>query len=234
VTKTKTANSFSKCILSVAFLASTADLCAADPQQKDASATRNPAPAVSLFDGKTLENWRVLAINDFEDHGKVTVADGEIVLEKGKPATGISYQGDFPRQDYEVSLEAKRVEGSDFFCGMTFPVEAQYCTLILGGWGGGVTGLSNIDDESAVENETTGYVNFEKDRWYRVKLRVCNRYVEVWIDDKKVIDVDGQDRKFSIWWEQEPVRPFGIATWYTTGAVRNIQLQRLSASSPEP
>ena len=37
--------------------------------------------------------------------------------------------------DYELRLEAKRVEGGDFFCGLTFPVGKEYCTLILGGWG---------------------------------------------------------------------------------------------------
>ena len=56
---------------------------------------------------------------------------------------------DFPREDYEVSLEARRLEGTDFFCGLTFPVGKEPCTLIIGGWGGTTVGLSNVDDYSA-------------------------------------------------------------------------------------
>ena len=52
--------------------------------------------------------------------------------------TGVTYQGQFPKTDYEVSLEAMRVDGVDFFCGMTFPVRSEFCTLIVGGWGGEV------------------------------------------------------------------------------------------------
>ena len=57
--------------------------------------------------------------------------------------------------DYEVTLEAMRVDGNDFFCGMTFPAGKDPCTLIVGGWGGTVVGLSSINGMDASENETT-------------------------------------------------------------------------------
>lgn len=218
-------------IVLLLLLVSCATINGDEPKTQTQSPSRGKKPT-PIFDGKTLNGWHVLSKLDFEDHGKVTVADGEILLGKGKPATGIRYQGDFPRLDYEVSLEAKRVDGRDFFCGMTFPVGQQYCTLILGGWGGGVTGLSNIDDEAAVENETTGYVDFKTDQWYHVRLRVTQQEVEAWIDGKKIVDLDSKDRKFSIWWEQEPVRPFGIANWYTGSALKNILLTR-TITEPE-
>jgi len=183
-----------------------------------------------LFDGKTLKNWRVIKINDFELHGKVSVKDKAIVVEKGKPASGIVYTGKPPRVNYELSLEAKRIEGNDFFCGLTFPVQKSYCTLILGGWGGGTTGLSNVDDASAVDNETSGYTDFKQNRWYKVRLRVTEKKIEAWIDKEQIIDLDSSDRKFSIWWEQEPARPLGIATWHTTAAFRNIHLRELAGS----
>ena len=182
---------------------------------------------ITLFDGKRLDGWRVLDVADFEDHGAVEVKDGQIVLGRGKPASGIGWKRDFPRTNYELTLDAKRVEGGDFFCGLTFPIDDTYCTLILGGWGGGVTGLSNIDNMSAVENETTDYIEFEQDRWYRLKLRVSARKIEAWVDDKMVVDVTTKDHKFSIWWEQEPARPFGIASWNTKAAVRNIRIRPL-------
>ena len=46
--------------------------------------------------------------------------------------TGITYTNPLPRTDYEVTLEAMRVEGSDFFCGLTFPVGSNSCSLVVG------------------------------------------------------------------------------------------------------
>ncbi|MDP6468955.1 MAG: serine hydrolase [Pirellulaceae bacterium] len=181
----------------------------------------------SLFDGHSLAGWRVLNKYDFERHGKVTVKDGAVILDQGSPATGIAISGKPPRIDYELNWEAKRIQGSDFFCGLTFPVNENYLSLIVGGWGGGVTGISNLDGMSAVENDTTDYREFEQDRWYRLRLRVTRETVAAWVDDEQIVDVTLKGRKLSIWWEQEPVRPLGFAAWYTKAAVRNLTLKRL-------
>src|SRR5690606_37392906 len=130
--------------------------------------------------------------------------------------------------------EAKRISGSDFFCGITFPVGDQFCTFVAGGWGGGVTGLSNINDMAAVENETTDFINFQQDKWYRIRLRVTDERIQVWIDNKKMVDVERANKKFSIWWEQEPLRPLGIASWHTTAALRAIRLERLNDEANSP
>jgi len=181
----------------------------------------------SLFDGRSLGKWKVIDVFDYSRHGEVSARDGRIVLEKGQPATGIKWTGPFPKIDYEVTFEAMRVEGDDFFCGMTFPVGESALTLVLGGWGGPVVGLSSIDGEPAVENETCLHVDFKKGHWYRVRLRVAEPRIEVWIDREKVIDLATQDRKFTLYWSMEPALPFGIATWRTTGAVRDIRVRRL-------
>jgi CubicO group peptidase (beta-lactamase class C family) len=181
----------------------------------------------SLFDGHSLAGWRVLNKYDFDRHGKVSVKDGAVILDQGVPATGIAFSGAPPRIDYELSWEAKRIQGSDFFCGLTFPVNENYLSLIVGGWGGGVTGISNLDGMSAVENETTDFRDFVQDRWYRLRLRVTREAVAAWIDDEQIVDVTLKGRKLSIWWEQEPVRPLGFAAWYTKAAIRNLTLKRL-------
>jgi hypothetical protein len=183
----------------------------------------------SLFDGKTLGPWKVIDEYDFEDHGKVRVDGGRVILEKGSPATGIRWTGEFPRIDFEASWEAMRVEGEDFFCGASFRWNDSPLTLVLGGWDGSVVGLSSINGEPAVENETCGYVDFEQKRWYRVRLRVTQPKIEVWLDEKKIVDLPTADRRLSIYWEMEPCLPFGFATWYTTGALRNIKVRSLKA-----
>ncbi|NIO36058.1 MAG: DUF1080 domain-containing protein [Planctomycetales bacterium] len=195
----------------------------ANPAGAEAGATQN------LFDGKTLAGWNIADKFSFANHGDVRVRNGRIELQAGSPATGIVWTGQPPRNDYQLSLEAMRTDGSDFFCGLTFPVGEEYCSLILGGWGGELVGLSNVDAMSANENETTAYEPFQQNRWYRVRLRVATGRIEVWIDQRQVIQLETAGRRFDVWWEQEPVRPLGIATWHTAAALRNIRLQRLAS-----
>ena len=182
---------------------------------------------VSLFDGQTLDGWQTLTEHSFKRHGEVAVEDGRIVLREGGPATGIRYTGEVPRQNYELTFQAMRLDGNDFFCGLTFPVGESPCTLIVGGWGGGVVGLSNVDGRHAEENETMEYRQFENGRWYDVRLRVTAERIAAWIDGEQLVDLPTANRKFSVWWEQEPAVPLGIVSWQTTAAVRNIRLARL-------
>jgi hypothetical protein len=180
-----------------------------------------------LFDGKSLAGWKV---TEFGGEGEVLVKNGTLVMSSGNDMTGVTYsRADFPRIDYEVDLEGKRVEGNDFFCTVTFPVGESYCSFVVGGWAGTVVGLSSIDGFDASQNETTTYKTFKRDQWYRVRLRVTQSKITTWIDDKQTVDLATKDRKISIRPECEPCRPFGIATWRTMGAVRAIRVRTLSA-----
>jgi hypothetical protein len=177
-----------------------------------------------LFDGKTLEGWE---ITNFGPQGPVYVSGDAIILAMGDGCTGITWKGEFPVMNYKVSLEAKRVAGNDFFCGMTFPVKDDPCTLIVGGWGGPVVGLSSIDRKDASENETTRLIKFETDRWYNICLVVKEDTIRAMIDNEIVIDLPTEERIFSIRPEVELSKPFGIASWRTTAALRNIRLERI-------
>ncbi|HUG92752.1 MAG TPA: DUF1080 domain-containing protein [Planctomycetaceae bacterium] len=180
---------------------------------------------ISLFDGKTLDGWKV---SKFGGEGPVTVEDGRILLGFGSDLTGIHTDRKLPKINYEVDVEAMRVDGSDFFCGLTFPVKDDPCSLIIGGWGGGVCGLSSLDRLDASENETTTYREFKKGQWYKVRLRVMENRIQAWLDDKEIVDVDTTGRRLSIRYEVEPSRPFGFASWQTTAALRNIRIRELS------
>ncbi len=187
------------------------------------------AEPVRLFDGKSLKNWKV---TNFGGQGEVKVKQGQLLLSFGETLTGVTWEGPpLPKQNYEVQLEAKRVDGTDFFCGLTFPVGEDYLSFILGGWGGGLVGLSCLDGYDASENHTTDYVEFQSDRWYQVRLRVTEKQVAVWLDGKKIVEVDPTRHKLSLRMEVESSRPFGIAAWQTTAALRNITLRRLDAQA---
>jgi len=194
-----------------------------------ASAAARPPATVegegwrSLFDDKSLTGWRV---TDFGGGGKVEVQNGLLVLWMGEPFVGVNCTNEIPKVNYEVAFEAMRVAGSDFFCGLTFPVSDSHCSLIVGGWGGGVVGISSIDGADASENETTQFITFETGRWYRIRVRVTEQKLEAWIEQKKVADVMTAGRKITTrFGDIELSKPFGLASWSTSAAFRGIRIR---------
>lgn len=196
----------------------------ADPAATDTPAVR-PETLV-LFDGRSLEGWTK---TDFFGPGEVKVEGGAIVLSVGKPMTGItSTRRDLPKADYELIYEARRLEGMDFFAAATFPVGDSYVTLVNGGWGGNVTGLSSIDGADASENDTGAYVKYRDQTWYRFRVRVTGEVIRCWIDDQKIVDVGIRDRLLGTRIETRANQPLGFATWETGGAVRKVEVRRLT------
>ena len=192
-----------------------------------AQSKQDTAKGKLLFDGKSLTGWKA---TNFGGEGDVSVKGGAVVLGPGSDMTGITYTGkDFPRMDYEVTLEGKRVAGNDFFCTLTFPVADSHCSFVVGGWGGTVVGLSTIDERDASQNETGNYKDFKRGQWYRVRVRVTKDRIQAWIDDERLVNLPTKGKKISIRPECELCRPFGIATWRTEGAVRNVRVRALTA-----
>jgi len=180
----------------------------------------------SLFDGKSLGDWKS---TEFVHGGKVDVADGSIRIGGGEPMTGIVYKGPkLPTNDYEIAWEAKRTDGRDFFAALTFPVKESPCTFVVAGWGGNVTGLSSLNGADASENATTTSVKIENDRWYKMRVRTTEKKIEAWVDDEKVVEIDPTEYSFSVRIEVDRCRPFGFASYRSTGLVRNIRFRSLA------
>jgi hypothetical protein len=196
--------------------------------QSETAHGKQQADEVRLFDGKTLENWKK---TDFGGQGDVYVEHGAIYLEMGNDMTGITWDAPLPfKTNYEITLEAMRVDGSDFFCGLTFPVGENFCSLIFGGWGGTLCGLSNIDYYDAANNETTCIVSFEDDKWYHVRLHVRPGRITAWLEEEgeePLVDIDITGRKIDTRAEMDYCQPMGVATWQTSGAIRNFYMRRL-------
>jgi len=180
---------------------------------------------IALFDGKTLDGWEVTA---FGSEGECGAEDGSLIIGAGYPLSGVnSTRADLPTTNYEISLDVRRTLGSDFFCGLTFPVADSHCTLIVGGWAGPVVGLSCIDDQDASNNETLRLMKFETNRWYKVKVRVEPKRIQTWIDGELIVDQDIEGRKISLRSETLPTRPLGICNYETSSECKNIQLRQL-------
>lgn len=186
-----------------------------------------------LLDGKTMAGW---VQSGFEGEGAVRVVspfrEGQsaIVIERGTTLSGITWTrgSSLPRSNYEISLEAMRLEGSDIFCGLTFPVGPAACTLVVGGWGGSVVGLSSVDRADASQNETSREMDFADQRWYRIRLQVTEATITAWIDDVLVVQLRTAGRALSLRpGDIQKSLPLGVATYMTRAAVRAIRLRRL-------
>ncbi len=179
----------------------------------------------SLYDGKTLKGWTPV---DFAGHGESEIVDGAIQVNMGAGLSGISYTNTTPKVDYEVSLQARKISGGDFFCGLTVPVQDSHCTLIVGGWGGGVLGISSIDGQDASQNETMSTLYFETGKWFDIRFQIKADHLTVWVDNEKLIDVDIKDRKIEMRaGEIEIAKPFSLSTYTTTAQFKNIRLRKL-------
>lgn len=194
-----------------------------------------PATAAekSLFDGETLSGWKPSA---FDSQAAVKIerqfseGSAAIILEKSSHLSGITWAEarDIPRMNYEISLEAMKLEGSDFFCGLTFPVGDAACTFVAGGWGGMVTGISCIDNSDASDNETSSSREYRHNCWYRIRVRVTPGKLQAWIDNDLVVDFETEGRKLDLrFGEIKYSLPLGIAAYETRAALRNIHLRRL-------
>jgi hypothetical protein len=194
-------------------------------EKKDDSPNLKAKDWKSLFDGKTLEGWMV---TDFAGHAEPKVEDGIIHIPAGLALSGINLTNQPPKMNFELTLEAKKIDGSDFFCCLTFPYGESHCSFVVGGWGGGLVGISSVDGMDASENDTADYMVFENDKWYRISVRVTPEKIETWIDKSKLVDLETKDRKIGMrFGEIDESVPIGIATWITSSALRDLRIRTI-------
>lgn len=163
----------------------------------------------------------------FGGDGAHRVASGELVLEPGAPLTGGTFDVALPRDRHELAFEARRISGIDFFCGLTFPTARGELTLVLGGWGGTVCGLSSLDGRDASDNETRTLRHFPEGRDVAVRIRVDGDDVRVFVDGAPFLAADLAGRQVSMRAEVEPCRPFGFCCYLTTARLAGLRWRPL-------
>lgn len=181
---------------------------------------------------ETAGNWKPLegswVVSQFGGDGPVEIKGNSCKIGFGDPLTGIRWEGEVPRENFEVELEAKRTDGFDFFCALTFPVGENNVSFILGGWGGGVVGISSVDGFDASENETTSFRNFDNDQWYKVRARVDAYQIQCWIDDKAAAEQVRKGHEFDIRYEMDQCVPLGVAAFQCKSEIRNMRIRKLT------
>ncbi|MCB1063222.1 MAG: DUF1080 domain-containing protein [Verrucomicrobiae bacterium] len=197
------------------------------PKPKPKAQAKDPN-LISLFDGKSLGKWESI---EFGGEGEVVVTEeGNLEVDFGAIMTGVKWSEEAPaKSNYEIELDAMRLDGNDFFCALTFPVKESHATFVIGGWGGGIVGISSVDDLDASENETMNVEGFEQKAWYRIKVRVTDDKIEAWIDDRQMVDLELGDKKISLRpGDIELCVPIGIASFMTRAQYRNITWRNLT------
>ncbi|MEO6594938.1 MAG: DUF1080 domain-containing protein [Planctomycetota bacterium] len=183
-----------------------------------------PSPWQELFDGRSLGQF---VVTDFGGQGPVEVRDGRLRLGMGSPLTGVTWSGALPPREYELEVTAARHVGSDFFCGLTFPIGEAHLTLVLGGWGGSVCGLSSFDGLDASHNHTRTVHHFEVDRDYTIRVRVSTERVEVTLDGQPLLATDLTERHCGLRPEMVLSRPLGLASFVTEASLRGMRWRAL-------
>lgn len=214
-------------------------LSSATPSLADqpSAPTEPPEKSASGDSSTGARPWKSLEIREgakwvpsiFGGDGEIKLADGVISLGFGDPLTGVRWEGDFPKQNYEISLEARRTNGFDFFCGLTLPSGDQRFSLVLGGWGGSLVGISSIGGMDAANNETMLIREFEQNRWYKIRMRVTDKKLVAWLDDDEIIEFERDERPLDIRAELEESTPVGIAAFQCESEIRNVRVRELTA-----
>lgn len=186
------------------------------------------SPLITLFNGKDLGDWESTR---YGGEGEVMVnEEGNLEFDFGAVMTGVNWNGEPPAtSNYEISLDAMKLDGYDFFVALTFPVKDSHATFVVGGWGGGVVGISSVDDLNASENETMNIEGFLKDQWYRIRVRVTDDHLSAWIDEQQMVNLSLEGKKISLLpGDIELSVPIGIASFQTRAQYRNIQWRHLT------
>lgn len=186
----------------------------------------------SLFDGKEFGKWE--KTNFTASEGSEILEGGVIQIKPGQPLGGIKWSdaSSLPVVDYEIALEARRVEGDDFFCCLTFPYKEKHASFVIGGWGGGTVGISSVGHYDASENETNSIGNFDNGTWYKVRMRITGDRIEAWIDGEQYVNLTTTDKIIEMrFGEIEESVPLGVSVFMTTAEIRDIKLKRLEVGA---
>ncbi len=202
----------------------------------DSGNTSQEVDRVEAFSPENQSKW---TSEGFAIAGSEEWDGSTLSLPVGADLVGVRWTGELPEIPYVIRYEARRIDGVDFFGALTFPVRSsgECLTWIPGGWGGGVAGLSSINDKDASENESTQYRGFNDEQWYQFELEVRKASL--------VVRIDGVPHQFTLNGEKldalpldglklglrpgpiEACSPLGVAGWQGTCEVRKMGWESL-------
>jgi len=180
----------------------------------------------SLFNGETLDGWEKVP---YWGGGTPYVENAKLILPMATIGlmTGIRWVGDsLPTINYVIQYEARRVQGDDIFAALTFPYDDTFASIIFGGWGGIINGLSSVDGYDASENETTQLYSLLNNDWHQVQLRVTTDSIKAFVGYETIVDIATAGKHIHL---RDETLDTGLTFWSysSTGEIRNIRIKEI-------
>lgn len=160
---------------------------------------------------------------EFGGEGCASIEANRIVLEPGVPLAGVTWTGESPEVPFVLEVEFTKRYGNDFPCALTFPVAGSHLSLVLGGWGGTVCGLSSLDGLDASRNESRFVRSFPPGVRTHVRVEVRADVVLAALDGVEVVRVELAGRTLGLRAELLPSRPLGIAAFATAVELHSVR-----------
>lgn len=171
------------------------------------------------------EAWQATS---FGGEGEIEFLADAVELGFGSPLTGLHWAGDLPLGPaYQLEVEASRIDGTDFFCGLNFPIGESAATVVLGGWGGALCGLSCIDGLDASMNATRSFQSFEPGESVRLRVEVSARQVRAWLDEEPLFVIERGGAQFELRTEVTPGGRLGISSFQTRARIHAVRWRAL-------
>jgi len=105
--------------------------------------------------------------------------------------------------------------------------------VIIGGWGGGLCGISSFNYMDAAENQWTRGVAFENNKWHTLRVRVMPNVMQIFLDEKKTYHARVEYEKSSQFSlrsgsDIDKTKPLGLASFQTHAHWRNFTLTKIT------
>jgi hypothetical protein len=179
----------------------------------------------NIFDGKTLEGWT----KSEENSGSITVDNGAIKC--SGPRAHLYYDGAFENFEFEATVKTDKLSNSGIF------FHTQYEVQINNSYPGTDDYRESRKTGSIYNIRNIYYPLVKDEEWFKVRIRVVENHVEVFVNDQKVNDYvepvnpwrwdGGEDVKLGKGTFALQGHDAGRSVWF-----KDIRVKKVAASEP--